>query len=99
MKTIITTVLFTLLLSTASVSFADYRYDSQQLDDQDVIVDLFMVRPLGILGSGIGLVAQGVGLLFSVPGENFAETGEVLVEDPLNYTFNRPLGEFDSQEH
>jgi len=96
MKTTIKAVLFTILLSMTSVSFAEYGYfEDEQLDDQEVIVDLLLARPLGLVGSVAGLAVQGVGLLFSVPGGNYAETGEVLVEDPLNYTFNRPLGRFE----
>ncbi len=97
MKTIISAVLFAILISMASVSFAEYGYyDDDDITDQDVIVDLLFARPLGIVGSAVGIVTQGVGLLFSVPGENFGETGDVLVEDPLNYTFNRPLGRFEN---
>ena len=97
MKTTIKAVLFTILLSMASVSFAEYGYyEEDQLDDQEVIVDLLLVRPLGLVGSVVGLAVQGVGLLFSVPGENYAESGEILVEAPLNYTFNRPLGRFEN---
>ena len=97
MKTTIKAVLFTILLSMASVSFAEYGYyEEDQLDDQEVIVDLLLARPLGLVGSVLGLATQGVGLLFSVPGENYAETGVILVEDPLNYTFNRPLGRFEN---
>ena len=97
MKTTISAVLFALLISMASVSFAEYNYyyDDDAVTDGDVIVDLLLVRPLGIVGSAVGIVTHGVGLLFSVPGENYSETAEVLVEDPLNYTFNRPLGRFE----
>ena len=77
-----------------SVSYAEYNY-AEPLDDQDVIADLLLVRPLGVVGSVVGLAVQGVGLIFSVPGENYGETGELLVEAPLNYTFNRPLGRFE----
>jgi len=96
MKTIFNTILFSVLISMASSSFARDNWDSsEQLDDGDVIVDLLLARPLGLVGSVAGLAIHGVGLLFSVPGENFSEVAEVMVEDPLHYTFNRPLGRFD----
>jgi hypothetical protein len=96
MKTIINAILFGVLLSMASSSFAsDDYYAGDQLDEGDVIVDVLLARPLGAFGTFVGGVTHLVGLLFSVPGENFAESGEVMVEAPLNYTFNRPLGRFD----
>ena len=95
MKTIISAALFSLLLSTASSSFAsDNYYETDQVREGDVIVDLFLARPLGLVGTIVGGAIHGVGLLFSVPGENFGEVGEVMVEEPLHYTFNRPLGRF-----
>ena len=94
MKTTMSAILFTLMISMTSVSYAEYNY-AEPLDDQDVIADLLLVRPLGVVGSVVGLAVQGVGLIFSVPGENYGETGELLVEAPLNYTFNRPLGRFE----
>ena len=97
MKTTISAVLFALLISMTSVSFAEYSYyDDEAVTDGEVIVDLLLARPLGAVGSVVGILVHGVGLLFSVPGENFSETAEVLVEDPLNYTFNRPLGRFEN---
>lgn len=98
MKTLLSTILFALLISMTSVSFAEYGYyDDGETTDSEIIVDLLLARPLGVVGSVTGLALQGVGLLFSVPGGNFGETGEILVEEPLNYTFNRPLGHFESQ--
>ncbi len=97
MKTTISAVLFALLISMTSVSFAEYSYyDDEAITEEEVIVDLLLARPLGVVGSAVGIVIHGVGLLFSVPGENFGETAEVLVEKPLNYTFNRPLGRFEN---
>lgn len=98
MKTLLSTILFALLISMTSVSFAEYGYyDDDEITDGEILVDLLLVRPLGIVGSVAGLATHGVGLLFSVPGENFGETGEILVEEPLNYTFNRPLGRFENE--
>ncbi|MCK5664862.1 MAG: hypothetical protein KAI17_15330 [Thiotrichaceae bacterium] len=105
MKTSIKAVGFTALLIFSANSFSydsyyesgnDSYYDgAMQPSDGAILVDLFLARPLGLIGSVVGIATQGVGLLFSVPGENFGETAEVLVEDPLNYTFNRPLGHFE----
>ncbi len=96
MKKLLQTALFTLLIAMSSVSFAEYsKYDNGAVTDGEVIVDLFLARPLGLVGSALGLAMQGVGLVFSVPGGNYGETSEILVEDPLNYTFNRPLGRFE----
>ncbi len=95
MKTIIHTALFTILISMSSMSFAQYSYQNDDLDEGDVLVDFALARPLGLVGSVLGMAIHGVGLLASVPGGNFGEAGEVLVEKPLNYTFNRPLGRFE----
>jgi len=95
MKTITNAILFSVLITMASSSFAASYYDEDtRVKEGDIIVEV-LARPLGLVGAAIGGVMFGVGLLFSVPGENFSETAEVLVEDPLNYTFNRPLGRFE----
>lgn len=92
-KAIIAGILFTALITVSSNSFSyDSYYDGTAPSEDDITIDLLLARPLG---SVLGLAAQGVGLLFSVPGENFGETGEILVENPLNYAFNRPLGHFE----
>ena len=97
MKTLIKAVLFSALIfaSANSFSYDSYYEGTGQASDGEILVDLFIARPLGLVGSAVGIVTHGVGLLFSVPGENFGETAEILVEAPLNYTFNRPLGHFE----
>jgi len=97
MKTSITGLIFStfILVSANSFSYDSYYDGTGQATDGEMLVDLFLARPLGLVGSVLGLATHGVGLLFSVPGENFSESAEVLVEAPLNYTFNRPLGHFE----
>ena len=95
MKTITNAILFSILIAMASSSFAaDYYDEDTRVREGDIIVEV-LARPLGLVGVAVGGILHGVGLLFSVPGENFSETAEVLVEEPLNYTFNRPLGRFE----
>ena len=99
MKTIINAVLFSFLFTLASSSFAEdiYYNDKNQVREGDIMMEV-LARPLGLVGVAVGGLLHGVGLLFSVPGENYSETAEVLVEAPLNYTFNRPLGHFEDEE-
>ncbi len=100
LKTSISAALFSLFIGLTSSSFAaDYYDQSYQDREGDMIADLVLARPLGVVGSALGGAMHLVGLLFSVPGENFGESGEVLVEAPLNYTFNRPLGHFPEDEN
>jgi len=98
MKTIIYAIVLVLIIASSSVSVAQPRHYEEDLSEGDVLADLLLARPLGAVGSALGLALHGVGLIFSVPGENFGDAGEVLVEAPLNYTFNRPLGRFDEIE-
>lgn len=98
MKTIINAILFSMLMAMASSSFArDYYDETDRVREGDIMVEV-LARPLGLVGVAVGGILHGVGLLFSVPGENFSETAEVLVEEPLNYTFNRPLGRFEDDK-
>ena len=98
-KTTLSAALLSLLITLAPNSFAaDYYDESYQDRESDMIADLVLARPLGVVGSAVGGALHFVGLLFSVPGENFDESAEVLVEAPLNYTFNRPLGHFPEDE-
>jgi hypothetical protein len=56
--------------------------------------DALLVRPLGICATVIGAAIFVVSLPFSAWGGNSKTAHERLVEDPFNFTFKRPLGEF-----
>ena len=98
MKTTISAVLFSILMATASSSFASDNYSGDQVSDGDVIMEL-LARPLGLVGAVVGGAIHIIGLPFSVTGENSGEVAEVMVERPLHYTFNRPLGHFDDETY
>ncbi|WP_222105305.1 hypothetical protein [Denitromonas ohlonensis] len=61
----------------------------------DMAVDLVVVRPLGFVGAVIGTVGFVLALPFTVPSGSVGETAEAWIGEPLEYTFNRPLGNFD----
>ena len=77
-------------------SFAESPY--QKYDPLFAIVDVVIIRPLGLVGTIAG-AALFVGLSpitalaqISPPHDAFEKIGHALVVTPAEYTFNRPLG-------
>ena len=60
-----------------------------------VVVDLVVVRPLGIVATIAGAAVFIVALPFSALGGNTEETWESLVVSPSEFTFKRPMGRFE----
>jgi hypothetical protein len=60
----------------------------------DMVVDLVVVRPLGVAATVIGTVLTVVGLPFTIPSGSVGSSARELIVRPAEYTFNRPLGEF-----
>jgi hypothetical protein len=54
--------------------------------------DLFILRPAGLIAIAGGSVVFAISLPFSLLGRNVGRAGEVLVADPISFTFARPLG-------
>jgi hypothetical protein len=61
-----------------------------------MIVDLLVARPAGLVASAIGIVFFVVSLPFSAPTGSADEAADKLVAEPVQFTFGRPLGVFDS---
>ncbi len=61
----------------------------------DMAVDLVVVRPLGIVGAAVGTVGFVLALPFTLPTGSAGETAEEWIGKPLEYTFDRPLGNFN----
>jgi hypothetical protein len=60
-----------------------------------MVTDTVIVRPLGIAASVIGTVFFIISLPFSIPGGNTQVACKKLIAEPLQYTWTRPLGEFN----
>lgn len=58
-------------------------------------VDLILCRPLGFVAMLGGTLIFVVSSPFSALGGNVEEAWDSLVVTPAQYTFKRPLGEFD----
>lgn len=83
----------TLLLLPAAPLLAD---DSVTGDKgSDMILDLVITRPFGLVATVVGAAAFVVALPFTISSGSVKETADALVKRPIVYTFDRPLGEFD----
>lgn len=60
-----------------------------------ILVDAFLLRPLGLAATVLGTAAFVVTLPFSLPTRSADDAAEVLVVKPAKYTFARPLGEVE----
>lgn len=61
----------------------------------DMVLDLVITRPFGLAASVVGAALFVVALPFTIPSGSVQESANQLVKRPLEYTFDRPLGEFE----
>ena len=86
-----------LIAPVASTALADEYFEREDPSGAQMIFDVILVRPIGIVATVVGSVFYVVSLPFSLLGENSDEASQALVKDPAAYTFSRPLGEFSEQ--
>jgi len=58
-----------------------------------VALDILVHRPLGLCGTVLGASAYAVSLPVTAHFKKRDEVNKILVTEPYNYTFKRPLGE------
>jgi hypothetical protein len=92
--------------SLGSPAFA-YRTSTSDCKDRDyysgcekeptggmMMWDALVMRPVGIAGTALGSVVWLVSYPFAYLGGNTEASTEALVQNPFEWTFQRPLGEF-----
>jgi hypothetical protein len=57
-----------------------------------VVSDILVLRPLGFTGTILGSAAFVVSLPVTLATHKVDKVEKILVEEPFNYTFERPLG-------
>ena len=60
-----------------------------------MLMDAFLLRPLGLAATVLGTAAFIVTLPISLPTRSADDAAKVLVVKPATYTFARPLGEVE----
>lgn len=97
-KTVISFALvFSLLIGPLSVlpAAAANGIRGEQTSPGVMTVDLLLCRPLGLVAMLGGTAVFVVSSPFSALGGNFEEAWNSLVVNPAQYTFVRPLGQFE----
>ena len=61
----------------------------------DMVLDLLILRPLGLLTTALGSAAFVVSLPFTLPSGSTGAAACEMVKEPFAYTFTRPLGDLD----
>src|SRR5512136_493369 len=64
-------------------------------DGMGIVADVLIARPVGLVAIVFGSAMYIVSLPFAIPSGSVDKAGKLLVADPFNYTFCRPLGDFD----
>jgi hypothetical protein len=61
----------------------------------DMLVDIVVMRPLGLAATVIGTALTIVALPFTIPTGSVGDSAREMIVKPAQYTFQRPLGQFD----
>ena len=61
----------------------------------DMVVDIVVMRPLGLVTTVVGAALTVLALPFTIPSGSVKASANALIVEPARYTFERPLGEFD----
>ena len=61
----------------------------------DMLVDIVIMRPLGLAATVIGTALTIVALPFTIPTGSVGDSVREMIVKPAQYTFKRPLGQFD----
>ena len=76
---------------------ADETNDTLEAPDAAgmMLLDAFLLRPLGLAATALGTAAFIVSLPFSLPTRSADDAAKALVVKPARYTFARPLGQVE----
>jgi hypothetical protein len=79
-------------------SFSAAQQDDTISGDKaaDMVVDVVVMRPLGLVATVVGTVLTVVALPFTIPSGSVESSARELILKPAEYTFKRPLGDFSN---
>ena len=83
-----------LLLMAMSAAQADDTVSGDRATD--MVVDVVVMRPLGLVATVLGTALTVVALPFTIPSGSVGESAQAFIVKPAEYTFKRPLGDFSN---
>ena len=81
-----------LLVSAPNMALANER-GTESGDDISIVMDLVILRPVGVIATAAGFLVFVGSLPISIPTLSVGKTFNALVVNPAHYTFVRELGE------
>ena len=81
------------ILAFNSVSLAATQGSSSRPSTGAVVSDVLVLRPLGFVGTVLGGAAFVVSLPLTLATHKVDRSEKLLVQEPYDYTFERPLGQ------
>ncbi len=94
MKKITSMVMATLMILVFhSVSLAAIKGSSSTPSTGAVVSDVLVLRPLGFVGTVLGSAAFVVSLPVTLATHQVDRSEKLLIQEPYDYTFERPLGQ------
>lgn len=91
----VTVRVISIILSIGIVFITSTAYAQDVPDSSSMLFDLFFLRPLGLAICALGISAAILSLPFTLGSPNLEIVGKRLVEEPLKFTFSRPLGQIN----
>ena len=106
MKSWFIMLLIMVLLSATTIAAAQETIKPNETDETNetleapnpagmMLVDAFLLRPLGLAATVLGTAMFIVTLPFSLPTRSADDAAKALVVKPAKYTFARPLGQVE----
>ena len=84
-----------MIIPVANTALASEYFESENPSGGEMMFDLVVVRPVGIVATAVGCIVFVVSSPFSALGGNIDTANEKLIKDPAAFTFKRPLGDFN----
>jgi len=98
MKKVIAILLAFMVFSASGAAFAVEDVDKKEASGPEMILDILVLRPVGIAATAVGTGFFIISLPFSLPTGSVKLAARKLVADPFVFTFMRPVG-FDTADY